>query len=59
MLLGMATGESLACLNHRMQGGEASRDIDNRRVAWYRDSHDLLVSGPWLNSTGGPLPQSV
>ncbi|MDH5538616.1 MAG: MBL fold metallo-hydrolase, partial [Rhizobacter sp.] len=35
-LLGMATGESLACLNHLMARGEASREIDADGVAWYR-----------------------
>ncbi|WP_280156065.1 MBL fold metallo-hydrolase [Piscinibacter sp. XHJ-5] len=35
-LLGMATGESLACLNHLMHRGEARRDIDENGVAWYR-----------------------
>ena len=36
MLLGMATGESVACLNHLMRRGEASREIDDGGVAWYR-----------------------
>jgi hypothetical protein len=35
-LLGMATGESVACLNHLVRRGEASRDIDADGVAWYR-----------------------
>jgi glyoxylase-like metal-dependent hydrolase (beta-lactamase superfamily II) len=35
-LLGMATGESVACLNHLVRRGEASRDIDVDGVAWYR-----------------------
>ena len=34
-LLGMATGESLACLNHLVQRGEAVRDTDADGVAWY------------------------
>lgn len=35
-LLGMATGESLACLNHLVQRGEAVRELDAEGVAWYR-----------------------
>ena len=35
-LLGMATGESLACLNHLMRRGEVSREFDAGGVAWYR-----------------------
>jgi glyoxylase-like metal-dependent hydrolase (beta-lactamase superfamily II) len=35
-LLGMATGESLACLNHLQQRGEAVCEIDGNGVAWYR-----------------------
>src|SRR6185436_1796752 len=35
-LLGMATGEAVACLNHLMQRGEARREIDADGVAWYR-----------------------
>jgi len=35
-LLGMATGESLACLNHLLHRGEAVRDVDADGVAWYR-----------------------
>jgi glyoxylase-like metal-dependent hydrolase (beta-lactamase superfamily II) len=35
-LLGMATGESVACLNHLLHRGEVSRDIDSDGVAWYR-----------------------
>jgi glyoxylase-like metal-dependent hydrolase (beta-lactamase superfamily II) len=35
-LLGMATGESLACLNHLMHRGEVQREIDENGVAWYR-----------------------
>jgi glyoxylase-like metal-dependent hydrolase (beta-lactamase superfamily II) len=34
-LLGMATGESLACLNHLMHRGEVQREIDAEGVAWY------------------------
>jgi glyoxylase-like metal-dependent hydrolase (beta-lactamase superfamily II) len=34
-LLGMATGEGLACLNYLMHTGEARRDIDADGVAWY------------------------
>ena len=35
-LLGMATGEAVACLNHLMRRGEATRTIDADGVAWYR-----------------------
>ena len=35
-LLGLATGESLACLNYLIQRGEAVRDLDDAGVAWYR-----------------------
>jgi glyoxylase-like metal-dependent hydrolase (beta-lactamase superfamily II) len=35
-LLSMATGESVACLNHLLHRGEVSRDIDSDGVAWYR-----------------------
>ncbi len=35
-LLGMATGESVACLNHLLQRREIRRDIDADGVAWYR-----------------------
>ena len=35
-LLGMATGEAVACLNHLMQRGEVGRSIDAEGVAWYR-----------------------
>ena len=35
-LLGMATGESLACLNHLMHRGEVTRDLDADGVASYR-----------------------
>ena len=34
-LLGMATGESLACLNHLMHRGEVTRELDAEGVAWY------------------------
>jgi len=34
-LLGMATGESLACLNHLMHRGEVAREVDAQGVAWY------------------------
>jgi hypothetical protein len=37
-LLGMATGESLACLNHLLYRGDALREIDDAGVAWYRRS---------------------
>jgi glyoxylase-like metal-dependent hydrolase (beta-lactamase superfamily II) len=35
-LLGMATGEAVACLNYLVGRGEARRDTDERGVAWYR-----------------------
>ncbi len=35
-LLGMATGESLACLNHLWHRGEVTRELDAQGVAWYR-----------------------
>ena len=35
-LLGMATGEAIACLNHLIQRGEATRSFDVDGVAWYR-----------------------
>ncbi|MBA4446752.1 MBL fold metallo-hydrolase, partial [Cylindrospermopsis raciborskii CS-506_C] len=34
-LLGMATGESIACLNHLMRRGEAVREIGDDGVARY------------------------
>lgn len=36
MLLGLATGESLACLNHLMHRDEVVRSFDDDGVAWYR-----------------------
>ncbi|MEO8281643.1 MAG: MBL fold metallo-hydrolase [Ideonella sp.] len=38
-LLGMATGESLACLNHLRRLAEVSRTYDDDGVAWYRLSN--------------------
>jgi glyoxylase-like metal-dependent hydrolase (beta-lactamase superfamily II) len=35
-LLGMATGESLACLNYLVNRGEAIREIDGDGIAWYQ-----------------------
>ena len=35
-LLGMATGESLACLNYLVGRGEALRELDDDGIAWYR-----------------------
>jgi len=35
-LLGMATGESLACLNYLVQRGDAVSSVDADGVAWYR-----------------------
>ena len=37
-LLGMATGESIAHLNHLLQRGEAVKEVDAAGVAWYRAS---------------------
>ena len=34
-LLGMATGESLACLNYLLHRGEVMRELDDAGVAWY------------------------
>ena len=31
----MATGESLACLNHLMHAGQVERSIDADGIAWY------------------------
>lgn len=35
-MLGMATGESIACLNHLVHRGEALREADSQGVLWYR-----------------------
>ena len=35
-LLGMATGESIACLNHLLHRGEVRREIDADGLAWYQ-----------------------
>ena len=35
-LLGMATGESIACLNHLVHRGEVLREADANGVDWYR-----------------------
>lgn len=35
-LLGLATGESLACLNHLLQREELAVDTDDQGVRWYR-----------------------
>jgi hypothetical protein len=35
-LLQMATGESIACLNHLMNRGEIERSVDDAGVAWYQ-----------------------
>lgn len=39
-LLGMATGESLACLNHFVASGRAGCELDAEGVAWYRATAD-------------------
>jgi glyoxylase-like metal-dependent hydrolase (beta-lactamase superfamily II) len=36
LLLGMATGESVACLNYLLRRGEISREADRDGVYWYR-----------------------
>jgi glyoxylase-like metal-dependent hydrolase (beta-lactamase superfamily II) len=36
-LLGMATGESLACLNYLIHRGEVESEIDAEGVAWYQN----------------------
>ncbi|WP_326544058.1 MBL fold metallo-hydrolase [Pseudorhodoferax sp.] len=35
-LLGMATGESMACLNHLLHRGEVVAELDENDVRWYR-----------------------
>jgi len=40
-LLGMATGESLACLNYLLHRGEVMRELDEAGVAWYSSSSSL------------------
>jgi glyoxylase-like metal-dependent hydrolase (beta-lactamase superfamily II) len=35
-LLGMATGESIACLNYLLRRGEARAEVDDQGVRWYR-----------------------
>lgn len=35
-LMGMATGESLACLNYLLHRGEIGCEIDKDGTAWYR-----------------------
>ena len=35
-LLGLATGEAIACLNYLMHRGEIRREFDHAGVAWYR-----------------------
>ncbi|MFM0245607.1 MBL fold metallo-hydrolase [Paraburkholderia sediminicola] len=35
-LLGMATGESMACLNYLLLAGRVERSVDRDGVAWYR-----------------------
>jgi hypothetical protein len=41
-LLGMATGESLACLNYLVHRGEAACTVGADGVAWFR----LAQAGP-------------
>jgi glyoxylase-like metal-dependent hydrolase (beta-lactamase superfamily II) len=40
-LMGMATGESVACLNYLMRRGEATCELDASGVAWYRESRSM------------------
>ncbi len=42
-LLGMATGESLACLNHLVHRGEVGVEVDGQGVAWYRGTPEVRV----------------
>ena len=49
-LLGMATGEAVACLNHLMHRGEVTRSLDSDGVAWYR-----LDGEPKVSSTSSPI----
>jgi len=35
-LLGMATGEAMACLNHLLHDERVRCDVDENGVAWYR-----------------------
>ncbi|MGI4812827.1 MAG: MBL fold metallo-hydrolase [Janthinobacterium lividum] len=35
-LMGLATGESQACLNHLLWSGEVTLDVDAKGVRWYR-----------------------
>jgi len=35
-LLGLATGESVACLNHLLHRGELATEVDEAGVCWYR-----------------------
>jgi glyoxylase-like metal-dependent hydrolase (beta-lactamase superfamily II) len=38
-LLGMATGEGIACLNYLLHEGSIRRDVDDGGVAWYRQEN--------------------
>ena len=40
-LLGMATGEAVACLNYLMHRAETSCELDAAGVAWYRMHHSV------------------
>ena len=48
-LLGMATGESLACLNHLVQRGEVTCEPAADGVAWYR-----MRAGAGPDATAAP-----
>jgi hypothetical protein len=48
-LLGMATGESLACLNYLVHRGEAACSVGADGVAWFR----LAQAGPNPTAAAG------
>ena len=43
-LLGLATGESIACLNHLVHRGEARVETDSAGVAWYSMAASIVNS---------------
>ena len=47
----MATGESLACLNHLLHRGEVERSLDADGVAWY-----ALAAGRGTNAKTATQP---
>jgi hypothetical protein len=52
-LLGMATGESLACLNLLLHRGEALCDTDAQGVGWYR-MREALSAAAAADSSAAP-----